>query len=164
MNDCALPLNKKALDKAAKAMWDAGDRCYDWMPETIIFYDADVEVIQKWDVDELAPATVVSAVHDKITKLHNGDLERYGLPRERYINTGLFIFNRKLHLSMFEIAQQLDWTKNGESMPVFLGQSILNKAIMQSGTRLCFLPQHYNMDTLTPDTIVVHNVNSWAKV
>lgn len=118
--------------------------------ESVFFFDADVYLIDTWDVT--AYEGEFAAVTD------NGpigvDAKYIGMPEELYINSGVWVASREEHKHVFdkaqEIAEDSDFKQKLSDQtclnkPLYADQTCLNTALYDLDVDITYLPRRYNI-------------------
>lgn len=118
----------------------------------ILYFDADLWSLRKWDPSQMVNSSCVYAVHDAAvwnchTFCHH-DTHQHGLDPMRYFNSGLFIWDNSWadHRSIFQLARK-SWEQQKSGKKHYddkTDQAHLNYGVLQSGVPLQWLPVQYN--------------------
>lgn len=115
----------------------------------VIFYDADLWLVDRANLSELP--NEFCGVHDfgtfKEVNFPFRDCERHGMPKELYVNTGLFVFTPSEHRHVFTLARFLAKQSAEGRIPKmddFGEQSFINLALHRAGVIPHLLPFAWN--------------------
>lgn len=133
--------------------------------KTVLFFDADWVPVRPVNVTQFIGTPDVIGVHDKAAfgKIHfpRMDADAWGLPRERYVNTGFLIWDNdnELHRRAFALARELhNQSLSGNVKPLVdvTEQSWLNIAWHLLGVTPRLLPVEWNYFFLLADLGLAH--------
>lgn len=118
----------------------------------VLFFDADLWSLRKWDPGQMMGTGCFYAVHDTAvwnchTFCHH-DTHRHGLDPARYFNSGLFIWDnrRPEHREVFKAARK-SWAEQKAGRKHYedkTDQAHLNFGLLHSAVPLQWLPIQYN--------------------
>lgn len=116
-----------------------------------IFMDADLWPLRKWNPDDLHSGAFQGCWDHATLNCHafpHTDCQKNGLHWDRYINTGLIMWDNRdaSHRSVFQLARQ-SWKdqKAGKKTYVdWTDQAHINHGLIKSGVPVQLLPETYN--------------------
>lgn len=117
-----------------------------------IWMDCDLWPLRPWNPDELHLGSCIQGCWDHaVTNRHafpHTDCNKHGLSWDRYLNTGLLMWDNRLsdHRELFKLARQ-SWKDQREGRKVYADktdQAHLNYSIKELGLPVQFLPETFN--------------------
>lgn len=124
------------VDDPQRASW-AKMRVLEAYPnDDFLIFDADIWCMKEWDPRAFADRPTF--VPEEPNTAIDAECQLYGLPRERYVNGGLWIVNRKAE-PLFKAVQSM-YPEYGR----WQEQTALNKAIIALREPVRYLPRAYN--------------------
>jgi hypothetical protein len=107
--------------------------------DAVLYFDADIVMLKPWSPRSWEGCPSFVAVRDQYVGRSTIDED---LPRDNYVNSGLFIAQRRAHAAVLSDAREL-WKLEGDRLEM-KDQTALNRALRRADVRVEYLPEFYN--------------------
>lgn len=155
----AIHLNEKKSNSFLRKLWVC-----EYVANSAVFFDADLWFDKDFDFSQFENEESVFGVLDPgwnnpdcfVTK----DCKDHGLNIWKYINTGLFVFNKRLHSHIFDLAKKLHQTRKVND---FGEQTYFNIALQETSSSVVLLGDALNF-FIKKDPLLIQSTDSESAI